>query len=99
MFPYTVVCRSPTLDAQRGVKICASLVGSEEGEGGGRSGRTLALFKTRKYQHASILSCTVGSAVDGSAVGGSALDGSAVGGSAVGGSAVGWISENEDPTV
>ena len=80
-----MVCEFPTSDAQRGVKICASLVGSEEGEGGGRSGRrTLALFKTRKYQHASILSCTAGSAVDGSAVGGNT---------------VGWISENEDPTV
>ena len=26
-YPYTVVCKSPTSDAQRGVKICASLVG------------------------------------------------------------------------
>ena len=38
--PYTVVCKTLTLHARRGLKMCASLVGGEEGEGGGR--RTLA---------------------------------------------------------
>ena len=52
-------------------------------------------FKTRKYQHALILSCSDVKCSRGV----SAVGGNAVGGSAVGGSAVEVISENEDPTV
>ena len=70
--PYTVVCNPPTFEAQRGVKICASLVGGEEGEAGG--GPWHHQFKTRKYQHALILSCCDVKCSRGvSAVGGTAV--------------------------
>ena len=87
-----MVCKPSTLEAQRGVKIGASLVG---GEAGGVGGSWRHLFKTRKYQHALILSCSDVKCSRGV----SAVGGNAVGGSAVGGSAVEVISENEDPTV